>query len=44
MGPNRPVSELRNETLGRNVDVVEDRALHHLLRDRIRPFAEVVPL
>lgn len=30
------------EKLGRKVDVVEDAALHHLLRDRIR--AEAVPL
>ena len=30
------------EVLGRKVDVVEEEALHHLLRDRIR--AEAVPL
>jgi predicted nucleotidyltransferase len=30
------------EALGRRVDIVEDEALHHLLRDRIR--AEAVPL
>jgi uncharacterized protein len=30
------------EALGRKVDVVEDAALHHLLRDRIH--AEAVPL
>ena len=30
------------ERLGRKVDIVEDSALHHLLRDRIR--ADAIPL